>query len=245
MEQIYIKDEYIRLGQALKLAGLVGSGVDAKFVIKEIDENYNELGFAKDINGNVVGTLEENVGAGSITFPLDEETYPWSKLEDGTYQSGISGLTSKTSTMTSKEFTLEKDGNISFEWAVSSESASYDYVYYTSTNTKYNSTIGGTSTKIGGNKEVTDYNDLSFETVTEELEAGTYKIAFTYRTDSSNSYGLDSGFVKNIKVEGMNTQIPVVKTDENGEISYGLKAGLYKATEIEAPEGYELAEKEA
>ena len=218
---------------------------NAKFVIKEIDENYNELGFAKDINGNVVGTLEENVGAGSITFPLDEETYPWSKLEDGTYQSGISGLTSKTSTMTSKEFTLEKDGNISFEWAVSSESASYDYVYYTITNTKDNSTIGGTSTKIGGNKEVTDYNDLSFETVTEELEAGTYKIAFTYRTDSSNSYGLDSGFVKNIKVEGMNTQIPVVKTDENGEISYGLKAGLYKATEIEAPEGYEFAENEA
>lgn len=35
MEQIYIKDEYIRLGQALKLAGLVGSGVDAKFIIKE------------------------------------------------------------------------------------------------------------------------------------------------------------------------------------------------------------------
>ena len=218
---------------------------NAKFVIKEIDENYNELGFAKDINGNVVGTLEENVGAGSITFPLDEETYPWSKLEDGTYQSGISGLTSKTSTMTSKEFTLEKDGNISFEWAVSSESASYDYVYYTITNTKDNSTIGGTSTKIGGNKNVTDYNDLSFETVTEELEAGTYKIAFTYRTDGSNSYGLDSGFVKNIKVEGMNTQIPVVKTDENGEISYGLKAGLYKATEIEAPEGYEFAENEA
>ena len=218
---------------------------NAKFVIKEIDENYNELGFAKDINGNVVGTLEENVGAGSITFPLDEETYPWSKLEDGTYQSGISGLTSKTSTMTSKEFTLEKDGNISFEWAVSSENASYDYVYYTITNTKDNSTIGGTSTKIGGNSSITDYNDLSFETVTEELEAGTYKIAFTYRTDGSNSEGLDSGFVKNIKLEGMNTQIPVVKTDENGEISYGLKAGLYKATEIEAPEGYELAENEA
>lgn len=218
---------------------------NAKFVIKEIDENYNELGFAKDINGNVVGTLEENVGAGSITFPLDEETYPWSKLEDGTYQSGISGLTSKTSTMTSKEFTLEKDGNISFEWAVSSESASYDYVYYTITNTKDNSTIGGTSTKIGGNPSITDYNNLVFETVTEELEAGTYKIAFSYRKNGSGDKGLDAGFVKNIKVEGMNTQIPVVKTDENGEISYGLKAGLYKATEIEAPEGYELAENEA
>ena len=35
MQEIYIKDEYIRLGQALKLAGLMGSGTDAKFVIKE------------------------------------------------------------------------------------------------------------------------------------------------------------------------------------------------------------------
>lgn len=35
MQEIYIKDEYIRLGQALKLAGLVGSGTDAKYVITE------------------------------------------------------------------------------------------------------------------------------------------------------------------------------------------------------------------
>ena len=41
MEVIYIKDEYIRLGQALKLAGLVGSGVDAKFVIQEGLVKYN------------------------------------------------------------------------------------------------------------------------------------------------------------------------------------------------------------
>ena len=35
MENIKIKDEYIKLGQLLKLAGLVGSGVDAKHVINE------------------------------------------------------------------------------------------------------------------------------------------------------------------------------------------------------------------
>ena len=29
------KDDFIKLGQALKLAGLVGSGVDAKFVIQD------------------------------------------------------------------------------------------------------------------------------------------------------------------------------------------------------------------
>ena len=35
MQTVRIKDEYIKLGQALKLAGLVGSGVDAKFVIAD------------------------------------------------------------------------------------------------------------------------------------------------------------------------------------------------------------------
>lgn len=35
MEEIKIKDEFIKLGQALKLAGLAGSGVDAKFMISE------------------------------------------------------------------------------------------------------------------------------------------------------------------------------------------------------------------
>lgn len=32
---ITIRDEFIRLGQALKLAGLVGSGVEAKIVIAD------------------------------------------------------------------------------------------------------------------------------------------------------------------------------------------------------------------
>ena len=35
MIEVNIKDEYIKLGQLLKLAGLVSSGVDAKFVITE------------------------------------------------------------------------------------------------------------------------------------------------------------------------------------------------------------------
>ena len=43
-------------------------------------------------------------------------------------------------------------------------------------------------------------------------------------------------------VEGMEGELPVVSTDENGEISYGLRTGLYKAIEVEAPLGYELPE---
>jgi len=44
MEIIKIRDDFIKLGQALKLAGLVQSGVDAKIEIQE--------GFVK-VNGEV------------------------------------------------------------------------------------------------------------------------------------------------------------------------------------------------
>lgn len=35
MDTIKLRDEYIKLGQALKLAGLAESGVDAKYVIQD------------------------------------------------------------------------------------------------------------------------------------------------------------------------------------------------------------------
>ncbi len=35
MEIITIRDDFIKLGQAMKLGGMAGSGVDAKFVIQE------------------------------------------------------------------------------------------------------------------------------------------------------------------------------------------------------------------
>lgn len=44
MEEITIKDEFIKLGQAMKLAGLVENGVDAKLEIQD--------GYVK-VNGEV------------------------------------------------------------------------------------------------------------------------------------------------------------------------------------------------
>lgn len=35
MQVIHLREEYIKLGQALKAAGLVGSGVEAKIVIQD------------------------------------------------------------------------------------------------------------------------------------------------------------------------------------------------------------------
>lgn len=41
MIEIKIKDEFIKMGQLLKLAGLVSSGIDAKIVIQEGEVKYN------------------------------------------------------------------------------------------------------------------------------------------------------------------------------------------------------------
>jgi len=35
MKEVKIKDEYIKLGQALKLVGFVDSGVEAKFAVQD------------------------------------------------------------------------------------------------------------------------------------------------------------------------------------------------------------------
>lgn len=42
MRTIKIKDAYIKLGQALKLAGLVSSGLEAKLVIQEGAVSVND-----------------------------------------------------------------------------------------------------------------------------------------------------------------------------------------------------------
>ena len=41
METIKIRDEYIKLGQVLKLAGLVESGVEAKIEIQDVNLKLN------------------------------------------------------------------------------------------------------------------------------------------------------------------------------------------------------------
>ena len=58
METIKLRDEYIKLGQALKAAGLVESGVDAKYAIEDglvkvNDETAFQRG-KKLVDGDVV-----------------------------------------------------------------------------------------------------------------------------------------------------------------------------------------------
>ena len=66
MEFITIKDEFIKLGQALKLAGLVGSGIDAKMVIQ---------------NGEVMVNGEVDERRGKKLYPGDVFEYDGTKVE--------------------------------------------------------------------------------------------------------------------------------------------------------------------
>ena len=64
METIKLRDEFIKLGQALKAAGLVGSGVEAKEVITEGLVKVNgevdtRRGKKIIMNGDVVNILTE------------------------------------------------------------------------------------------------------------------------------------------------------------------------------------------
>jgi len=57
METIKIRDEFIKLGQALKAAGLVESGVEAKIVIQNGEVLVNgrpELQRGKKLTGEVI-----------------------------------------------------------------------------------------------------------------------------------------------------------------------------------------------
>ena len=57
MEVIKLREDYIKLGQALKAAGLVENGVDAKFVIQD--------GLVK-VNGSIETQRGKKLVAGDI-----------------------------------------------------------------------------------------------------------------------------------------------------------------------------------
>lgn len=64
MEIITLKGEYIKLGQALKAAGFVGSGVDAKMVIQD--------GLVK-VNGEIEYQRGKKLHGGDIVSYNGEE----------------------------------------------------------------------------------------------------------------------------------------------------------------------------
>ena len=69
MEKVIIRDDFIKLGQAMKLAGMVGSGVDAKMLIQDGQV---------EVNGEVDTRRGRKLYAGDIVTFDGEEI----KIED-------------------------------------------------------------------------------------------------------------------------------------------------------------------
>ena len=200
-----------------------------EFKITDMNGNY-----VRDAEGNLVGATE----VGKIRLS-STGNYPWTKNDDGIWQSGNYNIANSTSTLTSEEFLVKNNSIIAFSWSVSSEGDSKDYLYYSIKNLDTKKIIGGTTTQISGASLGYKYDDLIFNTVEEELNPGRYIIEFTYSKNSSLDRCLDRGYIKNVLLIDENKNI---KTDQNGKIRLSLIEGLYKATETKALEGYALPE---
>ena len=68
MEKVIIRDDFIKLGQAMKLASMVGSGVDAKMLIQDGQVEVNgEVEYQRGIKlheGDVITFNGESVQIG-------------------------------------------------------------------------------------------------------------------------------------------------------------------------------------
>ncbi len=65
MQTFILKDDYIKLGQLLKAAGLVSSGVEAKFVIQDgevlVNKEVCTMRGKKIMRGDLVSYGEETI----------------------------------------------------------------------------------------------------------------------------------------------------------------------------------------
>lgn len=128
--------------------------------------------------------------------------HPWTQNEDdGVWVSGNKGIVSTTSTLTSNEFTVgEAGGRLTVNWTVSCYSSNaYTYLYAIIKNEETGEEIR--SSNIASTAYGTTYASLIYTTLEEDLSAGRYTVSINYyKSSSTSSSGLDSGYVKSANV---------------------------------------------
>ena len=186
---------------------------------------YNEPKIEKEL---VEGTGTEL----TIATPASDSTYTWTNIgtsDSPIWKSANQGVASSSTTLT-YTFTLTGQGVLSFDYSASSESANYDYLYYTIKQGDNIIDSTGTSTKIGGTGYGTADESMTYVSKIHILEVGTYTLEFTYRKDSSGDSGTDSGYVKNVKViEGAEARITYLGIEQGGGAASttGNVTGIY------------------
>ena len=210
-------------------------------------------------SGSTEGTYKYNetkqttttiTGGGTAITPTvtNDTTYPWTS-SDGLYKSSNQG-TRSTTTNIKFSFTAPTNNTyLSFDWSVSSNNVSSDYLYYTITKDGTALSDTGTSTKIGGTDLGTTESELIYNNVSKKLDKGTYELTFTYRKGrySSGAGGTgpretDTGYIKNIKILdnptvketktpiGESRDGPSASTTHNIYGVYDMSGGAYEYT---------------
>ena len=157
-------------------------------------------------------TTTTMIGGTTITPTVtNDTTYPWTE-SDGLYKSSTQGQNSTTTNLKFSFTAPTDDTYLWFDWSVSSEGASSDYLYYTITKDGTTLSDTGTSTKMGGTTLGTEESTLTYRNILRKLDKGTYELTFTYCKNGSRALGTDTGYIKNIKMLDSPATIKKTKT---------------------------------
>ena len=150
-------------------------------------------------------TINYNANGGFDVFGSDPRIITYDNI--WTYSNGVWRSSASNwlfdSTLKTKEFTLTSSDTLTFQWAVSCKT--YDgsdgaRLYYTIYKDGETLTGTGVDTAITGNESITNEANLTYITVTKNLDPGTYVVKFIYSgafNSNLTSAGLDRGYVKN------------------------------------------------
>ena len=202
--------------------------------------DYSSEGTYKYNEPRVIKELVEGSGTQlTVATPSSDNTYTWTNIgtsDSPIWKSANQGISSSSTSLT-YNFILTGKGVISFDYSVSSESVSYDYLYYTLK--QGDNIIDGTgeTTKIGGTSYGTSDASMTYISKLHVLEPGAYTLEFIYRKDGSSDSGTDSGYVKNVKVIN-DAEVNIVNFIEqgggaastNGNVTgvYDMSGGAYE-----------------
>ena len=163
-----------------------------------------------------------NANGGSIATNFSSTgNNPWTVV-DGVWKSGNASVSSDDSLLET-EFTLDETTSISFDWAISGTQfqLNEDIIIPNSTLSykiyKSDAAVEAQDT-LYVSKQVTSETELSYNTITKELEPGSYKIQFIYTGTETEE--LDRGYIKNIQLGS--------KTMENSSHVVGISSNLSK-----------------
>ena len=175
----------------------------------------------------------------AVSSPKSDNTYTWTNIgtsDSPIWKSANQGISSSSTSLT-YNFILTGKGVLSFDYSVSSESASYDYLYYTIKQGDNIIDSTGETTKIGGTSYGTSDESMTYISKLHVLEPGAYTLEFIYRKDGSSDSGTDSGYVKNVKVIN-DAEVNIVNFIEqgggaastNGNVTgvYDMSGGAYE-----------------